>query len=178
MIVAIDDFRETVDPDAQLGSNKSLTEDDVKFTVTRAGCIKLRLQALNSALVHTPSDQHNQLHFEDIAKSISSRTYIDGSEEVYFMIKNLASPEDIPDIFVKAYSEVLQLRPFMNKYIPNPLSRFERPRTIVARFASTFSDIRPILPGLDAICDTALHECFQKAEQRGKYLFPWASSHI
>ena len=172
MIVTIDNFRDTVDSNARLGNNKSLTEDDFKFTVARAGRIKLRLQALNNALVRTPSDQHNQLELNDIVKNTSSRTYIDGSEEVYFMIKNLASPEDIPDIFVKAYSEVLQLRPFTNKYIPNPFNKFERPRTIAARFAPTFSDVRPILPGLDAVCDTALHEYFQKAEQKGKYSFP------
>ena len=173
MIVTIDDFRNIPDSDARLVNNiKSLTEDDFRFTVARAGRIKLRLQALNNALSRTPSDQHSQLQLDNITKSTSSRIYIDGSEEVYFMIKNLASPEDIPDIFVKAYSEVLQLRPFVNKYIPNPFNKFERPRTIAARFAPTFSDVRSILPELDAVCDTTLHEYFQKAEQKGKYSLP------
>ncbi|KAF9701018.1 hypothetical protein EKO04_001133 [Ascochyta lentis] len=163
MIVTLDDYRGAAGSNT---NNEPPKEDDYKFTVARAGQLKVKLKALNNALIRTPPDQHHQLHFDEIVKATSSRTYVDGSEEVYFMVKGLSWPEDIPSVFIKAYKEVLHLRPFTNAYVRKQFQMPHYPRTIAARFAPTFSDIRHMLPGLDTVCDTMLDAFFQDAEQK------------
>jgi len=166
MIVTIDDYRSTALSNTN-NSNEPLKEDDCQFTVAGAGRLKLKLQALNNALTRTPLDQHLQLPFDDIVKGSSCRTYVDGSEEVYFMLKNIPGPSNIPDVFVKAYYEVLRLRPYTNAYV---VKQYYEPRaydTVNGRFTPTFSEVRPMLLGLDTICDTTLHRFFQDAEERG-----------
>ncbi|KAJ4349049.1 hypothetical protein N0V95_004927 [Ascochyta clinopodiicola] len=165
MIVTLDDYRGAADSSTRPSDNEPPKEDDHRFTVARAGQLKLKLQALNHALTRTPTAQHHQLKFDEIVKSTSSRTYVDGSEEVYFMAKNLSWPEDIPDVYIKAYSEVLSLRPFTNVFIRKS-QRAREPRTIAERFAPTFSDVRTMLPALDVACDTMLDAFFRDAEQK------------
>jgi hypothetical protein len=178
MIVTLDDYRGAADSSTRPSNNKSPEGDDYKFTVARAGQLKLKLQALNDSLVRTPPGQHHQLHYDEILKGTPSRTYVNGSEEVYFLVKCLSSHEDIPDVFIKAYIEVLQLRPFTNTFSRKQFPVPHYPKTIAATFAPTFSDIRPMLPGLDAVCDTKLDAFFHNAEQRGRSLPHLHSPHV
>ncbi|KZM23829.1 uncharacterized protein EKO05_0001042 [Ascochyta rabiei] len=171
MIVTLDDYRRVADSSARPSDNEPPKADEHRFTVARAGQLKLKLQALNHTLTRTPPAQHRQLQFDEIVRSTTSRTYVDGSEEVYFMVKNLPWPEDIPVVFIQAYSEVLLSRPFTNAYIRKQFHTHHHPRTIAERFAPTFSDIRTMLPGLDVVCDTMLDVFFRDAEQKAQY-FP------
>lgn len=170
MIVTLDDYRGVADPRS---NNQQLKDDSSKFTVASAGHLKLKLQALNSALKRTPLGQHRQLRFDDILQGASPRTYVNGSEEVYFLLKDLPWPSKIPEVFAKAYSEVVQSRPFLNTYIPRDLNKTSQgyyssaSAPVSARFAPTFSRIRPLLPEIDASCNTTLSDFFEKADQKG-----------
>lgn len=165
MIVTIDDYRGAVQKTNN--SNEPPPEDDHQFTVASAGRLKLRLQALNDALTRTPPGQHLQLPFDEIINSTSSRTYVDGSEEVYFMLKNFPGPNSIAGVFIKAYGEVLRQRPYMSAYIIRQHHEPHAHKTMSERFAPTFSDIRPMLCGLDAVCHTSLSRFFEEAEKKG-----------
>lgn len=167
MIVTIDDYRGAADSVATPSSNDPTEDDDLKFTVASAGRLKLRLRALNDALTRTPPDQHLQLPFDEIVRGTSSRTYVNGSEEVYFMLKGLSWPNNISRVFIKAYCEVLRLRPFTNAYSHKPVEEPHLYKSIAGRFAPTFSDVRPMLLSLDTICDTTLDRFFRDAEDKG-----------
>lgn len=169
MIVTIDDYRGAAAANAGPGHNEPPKGGDFKFTVARAGHLKFQLQALNIALTRTPFNQHSQLQFDDILQGASPRTYVNGSEEVYFLTKSLPWPSKIPEVFAEAYSQVLQLRPFTNTYIVRDFTQVtpEFFSSASARFAPIFSKIRPLLPELDMLCDTTLNTFFQKADEKG-----------
>lgn len=180
MIVTINDYRDTAEPEAGYSKQQPPNDADLKFTVAGAGHLKLKLQALNNALIRTPLDQHSQLQFDDILQSDSPRTYVNGSEEVYFLLKSLLWPNKIPEIFIKAYSEVLQFRPFTNAYIcrtftePAPGNKL----SVSARSAPTFSKVRPLLPQLDVICNTKLNDFFEEANKKGRLLLNSDRKHL
>ncbi|KAF3035667.1 hypothetical protein E8E12_003646 [Didymella heteroderae] len=168
MIVTIDDYRGAAD--AKPSQVEKLIDNGSKFTVADAGDLKLKLQALHRLLECTPLDQHSRLRFDDILQAPSSRTYVDGSEHVYFTIKSLSWPSKIPEAFIEAYREVLQSRPFTNRYIYKPIvsGTWHQETSISARSAATFSAIRPLLPELDSLCDTELADYYQRAEYQVK----------
>lgn len=172
MIVTIDDYRGAANSRAGDTNTEPPNDADVPFTVATAGHLKLKLQALNNTLTRTPQNQHCQIQFDDILKSASPRTYVDGSEEVYFLLKSLPWPTKIPEVFIGAYSEVLQLRPFTNTYVPRistPKDEYLTPHFLAARFAPTFSRIRSVLSQLDAVCNTKLDTFFQSADEKGDF---------
>lgn len=158
MIRTIDDYRNAkphpVSKEEASGSDKD------GFTLARAGHLKLKLQALNDVLLRTPLEQHTRLQLQDIVKHTAPLTYISDSEEVYLLVQNLSWPDLIPDIFIKAYSEALQSQHFTNVF---KRKKWER----AYPYTPTFSGIRPLLPQLDAVCNTTLHALFQKADERG-----------
>ncbi|KAJ4367950.1 hypothetical protein N0V86_009791 [Didymella sp. IMI 355093] len=170
MIVTIDDYRGTVNAKAEPGHNEKLVDDGSKFTVANAGDLKLRLQALHELLIHTPLEQHSGIRFDDTLNGISSRTYVNGSEKVYFTVKGLSWPSKIPEAFIEAYREVLQCRPHTNKYIYKTITAgsWHLEMSVSARSAATFSAIRPLLPELDSLCDTELTSFYQQAESHVK----------
>lgn len=171
MIVTIDDYRNISGSQSVPSNNEHIADadDDSKFTVARAGYIKLKLHALNSILIRTPIDQHKHLNLDEIVQGISPRTYVDGSEEVYFLVKDLPWPSRLPQVFIEAYREVLQSRPFTNKCIRRPFR--ERPVELSGKvetlFAPTFSMIRHLLPDLDTSCNTKLNGFFAQMDQNG-----------
>lgn len=168
MIVTLDDYRGAID--AKPVYDEEHIDDGSKFTVANAGVLKLKLQALHRLLTRTPLDQHSSLRFDEILKIASSRTYVDGSENVYFTVKGLSWPSKIPEAFVEAYREVLQSRPFTNRYIYKPVVAGIRHQemAVSARSAATFSTIRPLLPELDNLCGADLANFFQRAESQGE----------
>lgn len=180
MIVTIDDYRNTAEPEVRYSNKEPSNDADLKFTVARAGHLKLKLQALSNVLIRTPPDQHSQLRFDDILHGSSPRTYINGSEEVYFLLKSLPWPTKIPEIFIKAYSEVLQSRPFTNIYIRRTFTEpaAENELSISARFAPTFSRVRSLLPQLDVICNTKLNDFFEEAYKKGQFLLSSDRKHF
>jgi hypothetical protein len=171
MIVTIDDYCGTANAKAEPGHDVKLVDDGSKFTVANAGDLKLRLQALHELLIHTPLEQHSGIRFDDILNGISSRTYVNGSEKVYFTVKDLSWPSKIPEAFIEAYREVLQCRPYTNKYIYKTITAGSRhlEMSVSARSAATFSAIRPLLPELDSLCDTELTSFYKRAESQGGF---------
>lgn len=167
MIVTIDDYRGTK---AAPHHDGKLKDDEFKFTVANAGNLKLKLLALNNLLVQTPFGQHSGLRFDTILENACSRTYVNGSEEVYFMVKNLSWPSKIPEIFIQAYLEVLQGRPFTNKYIYKTRKWWipDQFASVSAKSAATFSTTRSVLRDLDILCNTRLYDFFQRAESQGR----------
>jgi hypothetical protein len=161
-IVTINDYCHGTDSSTG-PSNASLIPDLDIFTVTKAGHVKLKLQALNDVLSRTPPEQHVELRLDDVFQDISPRTYVNGSEEVYFLVKSLSRPEMIPGLFVAAYSEALKSLHFTNILV-RPHGR--------RGYAPTFSSIRHLLPALDVLCDTSLATFFQKADERGRSSTP------
>lgn len=164
MIVTIDNYRGIANTSAAHSDTEQIRDDGIIFTVVAAGELKLRLQALNNVLVRTPIDQHHLIELDDAFRSNIPRTYVNGSEEVFFKAKSLSSPSKIPEVFVRAYGDVLQRRPFINVY--NCKTVKKRP----AKSTSTFSTIRPLLPELDTICNTKLNDFFQQADSQGQPL--------
>ncbi|KAJ8116303.1 hypothetical protein OPT61_g2238 [Boeremia exigua] len=169
MIVTIDDYRGAVGSNVGPGSNELTKDehDDCSFTVAQAGHLKLTLQALNSLLTHTPLDRHGQLQFDDVVQGAPPRTYVNGSEEVYFLVKHLPWPSKIPVVFANAYSEVAQSRPFTNRYLPR--RKYIGP--VSSAFAPTFTSIRILLPEIDAKCNTSLSDFFEKADEQCQSYF-------
>lgn len=171
MIVTIDDYRGTsiAKPGSRHLRDEELIDDGSKFTVANAGDLMLKLQALHRLLIHAPVEHHSRLPLDDILKAAPPRTYIDGSENVYFAVKGLSWPSKIPEAFIEAYRDVLQSRPFTNKYIYKPVraGSWHQEMSVSARSAATFSAIRPLLPELDSICDTELTNLYQRVEIKG-----------
>ncbi|KAF3007527.1 hypothetical protein E8E13_006147 [Curvularia kusanoi] len=173
MIVTIDDYRGNAEPEQAPSSEQIKDEDDDSpFTVARAGLLKLRLQALNKVLARTPLAQHRDLRLEETVQSVLPRTYVSGSEEVYFIVKDLSWPSKIPEVFISAYREVCECQPFTNKYIPrNYIGADPRPflGSPTSQFAPTFSTIRPLLRQIDASCCTKLSNFFDISNDRSGY---------
>lgn len=138
------------------------------YTVARAGLIKLKLQALSNALNQTPPDRHHELQFNDILSEVKSPAHVVGAEEVYFCTRALLHPDEIPEVYVTAYKQVLRSQHFANVYLSRPRPR-EDPRTVAAGYAPTFSDVRPLLLALDAICGTDLEGFYMDVEESRTY---------
>ncbi|KAF1347274.1 hypothetical protein EJ07DRAFT_143263, partial [Lizonia empirigonia] len=123
--------------------------------------IKLKLQALSNALNQTPSDE---LQFRDILSEVKSPAHVVGAEEVYFCTRALLRPDEIPEVYVTAYVQMLRSQHFANVYLSRPRPK-EDPRTVAAGYAPTFSDVRPLLLALDAICGTDLEGFYSDVEE-------------
>lgn len=162
MIVTIDDYRGAANTN-EAGPKDE--KDSFRFTVAKAGHLKMKLQALNNMLTRTPAHQHGELLYDVILQSAPPRVYVNGAEEVYFLLKHLPWPEKIPKVFVKAYREVLQSRPFTNRYYSNFLTR-EELKHYGPLSAPTFSSVRQLLPEIDALCNTSLSDVFRNADDR------------
>lgn len=135
------------------------------YTITQAGHLKAKLQVLCNLLTGTPFEQHRKLQFDEVLRQITLPTCVNGAEQLYLATKDLTRPDEIPNIYARAYTEVVWSRHFTNTYSSRPL---RGAKTIAARFAPTFSSIKSILCSLDVICDTSLEEIFRTAETRGK----------
>lgn len=77
--------------DAGAGISNESPSDDIdckhKYTVIKAGLLKLRLRALNHALTQTPFDQHQQIPFDDIVNGILTHTHKSTNQESSFLIQ-------------------------------------------------------------------------------------------
>jgi hypothetical protein len=181
MIRTIHDHRSAAESQAEASSSSDQIkdeDDDSLFTVARAGFLQLKLQALDNALTRVPMDQHKQLRLNDIVQSIHPRTYVSGSERLYFLVKDLSWPSKIPQVYINAYEEVLNCRPFTNKYIPRPTRGVEPlgAMPVSLRFAPTFSAIRLLLREIDASCHTKLSNFFDEAGYSGMFFLRFAST--
>ncbi|CBX95918.1 hypothetical protein LEMA_P030700.1 [Plenodomus lingam JN3] len=137
-----------------------------RFTVTDAVHVKLKLQALDAALSNLNLDRNGQVDMKSAINACQSRpfheaVYVDGSEEFYLLVKSLSRPDLIPNVYVNAYSSVLHGRPYLNEYKVSDFRKGVDP---------TFSEIRPLLAQIDALCETHLDSAFNELETRGKYL--------
>lgn len=135
------------------------------YTVAQAGLLKAKLEALSDVLTRTPFEQHKELHFDEVLELFTTSSHVQGAHELYLVTKNLVRPEEIPNVYVRAYTELLWSRQFTNVYLCRPTNGA---KTIAARFAPTFSSINAIILAIDATCQTSLEKIFRNAEQRRK----------
>ncbi|KAI4664100.1 uncharacterized protein J4E79_003601 [Alternaria viburni] len=141
----------------------SPSTDTERFSLADAGHLKLKLQALDRAISsirpHSPSED-DITNVDDACKANPSggSVYVAGSERFYLVVKGLTGPRATADAYAEAYKNVLQGRPYANKY---KLSGWEGP-------TPTFSEIRPLLRDIDIACETNLESAFAILEERAK----------
>ncbi|KAF2850254.1 hypothetical protein T440DRAFT_109633 [Plenodomus tracheiphilus IPT5] len=137
-----------------------------RFTVTDAVHLKLKLQAVDAALSRVSEKDCDQVDVSALLDACQSRpfhetVYVNDSEQFYLLVKSISRPDLIPDVYVSAYSAVLQGRPYLNEYKVSDFRKGVDP---------TFSEIRPLLAQIDAQCETNLETAFGKLETRVKPL--------
>jgi len=152
--------RKPVLPPAQ----SSPSTDTERFSLADAGHLKLKLQALDRAISSIRPDGPSEddiTNIDDACKTNPSggSVYVAGSERFYLVLKGLTGPRATADAYAEAYKNVLQRRPYANKY---KLSGWAGP-------TPTFSEIRPLLRDIDIACETNLESAFAILEERGMY---------
>lgn len=141
------------------------TAKEERFSLADAAHLKLKLRALDHAL---STNSHDALHAHDIKQAIDAcqlapshgNVYVDGSEEMYLVVKTLSRPDLIPDVYVEAYTAALHGRTFVNE---RRVSNFKK------GVDPTFSQIRPLLKDIDHVCDTKLEAAYKNKEDNGKH---------
>ncbi|KAI4675361.1 uncharacterized protein J4E84_010103 [Alternaria hordeiaustralica] len=151
--------RRLVLPPAQ----SSPSTDTERFSLADAGHLKLKLQALDRAISSIRPDSPSEddiTNIDDACKTNPSggSVYVAGSERFYLVVKGLTGPRATADAYAEAYKNVLQGRPYANKY---KLSGWAGPPPI-------FSEIRPLLRDIDIACETNLESAFAILEERAK----------
>lgn len=138
------------------------TIQEERFSLSDAVHLKLRIQNLDNALAHAQQD----IDVEKIEQASQSRPfhettspYVNGSEEFFLVVKSISRPDLIPEVYLKAYRAVLDQRPYTNEYRISDFRKGVDP---------IFSDIRALLPRIDAVCDTDLAGVFSNLEAKGK----------
>jgi hypothetical protein len=132
-----------------------------RFSVTDAVQLKLRLQALDSALSRR---EGSAVDIEMTIDACQSRpfhetVYVAGSEELYLVVKGLSRADLVPEVYIDAYRAVLQGRHYVNSYKVSDFRKGVDP---------TFSEIRPLLGAIDRGCETDLEGAFSRLETRGR----------
>ncbi|KAL6711633.1 hypothetical protein ACN47E_004567 [Coniothyrium glycines] len=129
-----------------------------RFSVAHALQLKLRLQNLDLAI----ADDHQKVDLKKVEDASRSRPfhetvspYVRGSEDFYLLVKGISRPDLIPEVYFEAYRAVLERRPYLNAYKISDFNKGIDP---------TFSEIRSLLPSIDAICETDLDGAFRKLE--------------
>ncbi|CAO2652200.1 Nn.00g004830.m01.CDS01 [Neocucurbitaria sp. VM-36] len=134
-----------------------------RFSVTDAVQLKLKLQALDHALSSlSSSNRQGRVHVTQIADACQPRpfheaVYVDGSEEFYLLVKAVSRPDLIPNVYMEAYTAVLHGRPYLNHDKVSDFTKGVDP---------TFSEIRLLLAGIDALCETELAAAFSRLEDQ------------
>ncbi|KAH8641481.1 hypothetical protein IG631_04422 [Alternaria alternata] len=134
-----------------------------RFSVTDAVHLKLKLQALDNAVSRIRPENHDQADIATITSACQTRpfeetVYVAGSEMFYLVVKGLARPHIIADVYAEAYKHVLQGRPYVNNYNLSGCRGID----------CVFSDVRTVLGDIDRVCDTNLEGAFAKLEERGR----------
>ncbi len=141
------------------------TAKEERFSLADAAHLKLKLRALDHAL---STNSQEALHADDIKEAIDAcqpatshgNVYVDGSEEIYLVVKTLSRPDLIPDVYVEAYTAALHGRIYVNE---RRVSNFKK------GVDPTFSQIRPFLKDIDHVCDTSLEAAYKDVEDNGKH---------
>ncbi|KAF1937958.1 hypothetical protein EJ02DRAFT_39784 [Clathrospora elynae] len=134
------------------------------FSVADAVHVKLRLQALDKAISSLSPEDHDGSHVQQqMAKAWQPRPsheamYLDGSEEFYLLLADVAQPDLIPDVYIGAYRTVLQGQHHVNEH----KSQCKGCRVHYL----TFSEIRCLLADIDRICDTDLDGAFSRLDDK------------
>ncbi|KAH8726497.1 hypothetical protein GQ44DRAFT_705729 [Phaeosphaeriaceae sp. PMI808] len=128
-----------------------------RFKVTDAAQLKLKLQALDGKL--HPNVDAQTLHQACQSRPFHEEIYINGSEEFFLVVKNIARADLIPQVYVQAYISLQN-------------GRFPDNRRSVSDFKKgvdpTFSEIRPLLGRIDELCGTKLAASYCIIEDQGK----------
>ncbi|KAI4624499.1 hypothetical protein J4E83_004174 [Alternaria metachromatica] len=137
--------------------------DTERFSLADAGHLKLKLQALDRAISSIRPDSPSEDDITNIDDACQTNpsggsVYVAGSERFYLVVKGLTGPRATADAYAEAYKNVLQGRPYANKY---KLSGWAGPPPI-------FSEIRPLLRDIDIACETNLESAFAILEERAK----------
>jgi hypothetical protein len=135
----------------------------LRFSVTDAVHLKLKLQALDNAVSSIHPEKHDEADIASITNACQERpfeetVYVAGSEEFYLVVKGLPRPHIIADVYAEAYKNVLQGKPYVNNYN----------LTGSRGTCCIFSEVRTVLGDIDRVCDTNLEGAFAKLEERGR----------
>jgi hypothetical protein len=128
-----------------------------RFNVTDAAQLKLRLQALHDKL--DPHVDASALEAACLSRPFHEQVYVDGSEELFLLVKDIARADLIPAVYMEAYTTVQHGRFPLNRRRVSDFKKGVDP---------TFSDIRGLLPRIDALCGTRLTESFLALEDQGR----------
>lgn len=128
-----------------------------RFNVADAAQLKLKLQALDDKL--EPNVDAATLNAACKSRPFLEGIYVDGSEEFFLLVKDIARADLIPAVYVEAYTTVQQGRFPLNQ---RRVSDFKK------GIDATFSEIRGLLSKIDELCGTKLNESFCALEDRGK----------
>ena len=117
----------------------------------------------NAAISRIRPENHDQADIATITSACQTRpfeetVYVAGSEIFYLVVKGLARPHIIADVYAEAYKHVLQGRPYVNNYNLSGCRGID----------CVFSDVRTVLGDIDRVCDTNLEGAFAKLEERGR----------
>ncbi|KAH5106884.1 hypothetical protein HBH72_048670 [Parastagonospora nodorum] len=128
-----------------------------RFNVTDAAQLKLKLQALDDKL--EPHVDASALENACLSRPFHEDVYVDGSEEFFLLVKNVARADLIPAVYIDAYTTVQQGRFPLNRPRVSDFKKGVDP---------TFSEIRALLPRIDELCGTRLSESFLALEDQVK----------
>jgi hypothetical protein len=121
-----------------------------RFNVTDAAQLKLKLE---------PHVDASALENACLSRPFHEEVYVDGSEEFFLLVKDVARADLIPAIYIDAYTTVQQGRFPLNRRRVSDFKKGVDP---------TFSDIRALLPRIDELCGTRLSESFLALEDQGR----------
>jgi hypothetical protein len=128
-----------------------------RFNVADAAQLKLKLQALDDKL--EPNVDAATLTAACESRPFHEEIYVDGSEEFFLLVKDIARADLIPAVYVEAYTTVQQGRFHINHRRVTDFKKGVDP---------TFSEIRGLLSKIDELCRTKLNESFRALEDQGK----------
>ena len=122
--------------------------------------LRRQLQALDKVLSNIQPGHYNEADIANITEACKSyhdgRTYVNGSEELWLMLRKLWAPQCIPNVYTEAFMALLAGRYHVNN----------------DRYVDSFSTVRGYLGRLDYACETDLKGKFVRLEDQGTILHP------
>ena len=151
--------QETSSTPAQNHATPNPKQSQSRQVSSTAG-LRRQLQALDKALSNIQPGHCNEADIANITEACKSyhdgRTYVNGSEELWLMLRKLWAPQFIPNIYTEAFMALLAGRYHVNN----------------DKYDDSFSTVRDYLGRLDCACETDLEGKLARLEDQGTILHP------
>ena len=151
--------QETLSTPAQNHATPNPKQSQSRQVSSTAG-LRRQLQALDKALSNIQPGHCNEADLANITEACKSyhdgRTYVNGSEELWLMLRKLWAPQFIPNIYTEAFMALLAGRYHVNN----------------DKYVDSFSTVRDYLGRLDCACETDLEGKLARLEDQGTVLHP------